>query len=65
MNSEESSNMKHVLESKTLWVNLLAIIAFFVQQRYGFVMDETTQTQILFGVNMLLRLVTKDPVSWK
>lgn len=59
-----SNSTKHVLLSKTIWVNLLAIIAFVVQQKYGFVIDETLQVQVLGVINLILRLITKEPVTW-
>ena len=61
---EQPVDAKHILESKTLWVNLIAIIAFFVQRKYGFVIDESIQAQILGIINVGLRTITKDPVRW-
>jgi len=55
---------KHILESKTVWVNAIALLAFFVQKHYGYVIDESLQIQILTAVNIGLRSLTKDPVRW-
>ena len=61
---EETIDIKHVFESKTFWVNAIAVVAFFVQRKYGFVMDESIQAQLLGAINLWLRTVTKDPVRW-
>ncbi len=61
---DQPIDVKHILESKTLWVNAIAIVAFFVQRKFGFVIDESIQAQLLGAINVLLRTVTKDPVRW-
>jgi len=61
---ENPQNFKSILESKTIWVNVLAIIVFIIQQRFGFVIDEAIQVEILGVINVLLRTITKDPVRW-
>jgi hypothetical protein len=48
--------------SKTLWTNVIALVALVVQGMTGFVIDPTLQAYGLIGVNTLLRLVTKAPV---
>jgi hypothetical protein len=60
----ETTTFKSIFESKTIWVNFLAIIAFIIQQRFGFVIDEAIQVQILGVINIALRTITKDPVKW-
>jgi hypothetical protein len=62
---ENSTDLKHILVSKTFWVNALAFIAYFVQAKFGFVIDEDLQLQALALINMFLRAVTKEPVRWK
>jgi len=63
--TEARKDFKFILTSKTIWVNLMAIIAFVVQSKTGFVIDETIQVYILSGINLVLRLVTKTSVTWK
>lgn len=46
--------------SKTLWVNIIAASAIIIQNKYGFVLDSSTQTLILAGVNVALRAITKE-----
>ena len=63
---EESPKVavKRILYSKTIWVNLLAFIAFWVQKEYGFVIPEELQIQALTLINIALRFVTKEPIKW-
>lgn len=61
---DDSRNFKSIFKSKTFWVNVIALIGFVVQQRFGFVIDEAIQVQILGLVNIGLRMLTKEPVNW-
>lgn len=56
---------KSFLSSKTLWLNTIAFAAFVIQGYTGFVIDPALQAIALTGVNTILRLVTKAPVSFK
>lgn len=58
------STTKSPLKSKTLWVNLLGMIAMAAQSRYGFVFAAQDQAVVLGAINLVLRLVTKGPVDW-
>ncbi|MBI4642490.1 MAG: hypothetical protein HY743_01845 [Deltaproteobacteria bacterium] len=49
--------------SKTLWVNLIAGGAFYLQSRYGFAIDPELQAGLLGTVNIILRMVTKEAVG--
>lgn len=60
----DMQDAKRVLASKTIWVNLLAFVAFFLQSKYGYVMDEGMQAQILTIINIGLRYVTSTPIVW-
>ena len=60
-------NSKHILQSKTLWANVLIIlIALFRQygvESNGATLDEGTVTAIVaVVVNIAMRVVTKQPV---
>ncbi|MEM2159452.1 MAG: hypothetical protein QXN55_00675 [Candidatus Nitrosotenuis sp.] len=61
----DAQDVKTIFESRTVWVNILAFVVFFAQSKFGFVIDETTQAQILTLINIGLRYITKDPVRWK
>ncbi|MBW7863079.1 MAG: hypothetical protein GX580_02775 [Candidatus Hydrogenedens sp.] len=51
--------------SKTLWVNLLAIIALFTQWAFGFdALPESVQALALAAVNLWLRNRTGQPLDW-
>jgi hypothetical protein len=43
---------------------VIALIAIVVQQRFGFVIDESIQVQALGFINIALRLITSEPVNW-
>jgi len=58
-------NTKPFWTSKTMWINVLAVVAMVVQQQYGFAIDPETQVAILGVVNLVLRIVTKSAVDWK
>ena len=52
--------------SKTLWINLLAIIAIIAQGVTGNeVINAEAQVGILALINLVLRLVTKEPINWR
>ena len=55
---------KQYFMSKTLWANLLAMVALFVQKEYGFVIDAEVQLGLLAAINAALRFVTKEPLDW-
>ena len=55
---------KKIWESKTFWVNLIALVAIVVQTYTGFVVTPERQVEILGVINIILRLVTKKPIEW-
>ena len=50
-------------QSKTLWTNIIAAVAMFVQNQYGYVIDPTVQVYALSVVNMALRMVTNTGIK--
>lgn len=56
--------MKKWYASKTFWVNALALVATIAQGSYGFVVSPEVQGIILTLVNVVLRTVTKEEISW-
>jgi hypothetical protein len=50
--------------SKTFWVNVLAGAAMLAQMRVGFVVSPELQAMGLTVVNLMLRKITKEPVTW-
>ncbi len=55
---------KKIYLSKTFWTNVVALLAMVLQSFTGFVIDPETQVSILAVVNVVLRLATKEPVTW-
>ena len=51
--------------SKTLWVNVTAIAALIAQAQFGFIVSGEEQVAILAVINLILRVVTKEPLSLK
>ena len=45
--------------SRTLWINVIAIVALIVQNRYGFILSLEEQMGIITVVNIILRIFTK------
>ena len=58
--------MKSIFNSKTFWTNIIGILAIIVQSMTGkMLINAETQVAILGVVNVILRMVTKEPVNWK
>jgi hypothetical protein len=55
---------KALVESKTFWLNVIAIGALVAQYLAGYNMSAEMQVSILAVLNIVLRLVTKDPIDW-
>lgn len=56
---------KNYLKSKTLWANMLALV-LIVAQLFGIVpavIDPEKQAGLLAILNLILRLITKQPIS--
>ena len=51
-------------KSKTLWVNLIALIALAFREKLGVPLSQEDQLALLATVNIVLRLITKEPVRW-
>jgi hypothetical protein len=54
---------KKIHQSKTVIVNIIALIAIIVQAQTGNVISIETQAAIVTVVNIALRLITKEPIS--
>jgi hypothetical protein len=46
-------------KSKTLWLNVIALVAMLVQSNYGFVIAAEEQAAIIVVANLIMRAVTK------
>ena len=56
-------NTKRWYTSKTLWLNLLAIVALVAQAEFGYVLDAEAQAALLAVINLILRIITKEGLS--
>ena len=56
---------KRLLTSKTIWVNIIALALASIQIKTGLVIPGEMQGILLALVNVILRMVTKEPVNWK
>ena len=56
--------MKNYITSKTMWVNFVAILAIVAQGQFEFVIDPSAQMAILGVLNIILRAVTGEDLSW-
>lgn len=54
---------KKLHQSKTIVVNIIALVAIIVQMQTGFVVSVNEQAAILTVVNIVLRLVTKEAIT--
>jgi hypothetical protein len=57
---------KKFYQSRTFWVNLIAAAALIYQGVTGheFALPAETQAVILAGINLVLRAITKEPITW-
>jgi hypothetical protein len=53
---------KKIHQSKTIIVNVIALVGMIVQMQTGFVISVAEQAAILTVINIVLRLVTKEAV---
>ena len=57
-------NTKRWFRSKTLWTNIIAIVAIVIAAQTGHTVSAEAQVTILGMVNILLRLITKEQLEW-
>lgn len=51
-------------KSKTLWVNVIAMVAILIQANYGFIIAPEEQIAIITVVNLILRAITKTGLEF-
>lgn len=54
-----SNSIKKWFTSKTLWINVIAIIAIILQMEMGFVLEAAEEAIILGFINIIVRFLTK------
>ena len=50
--------------SKTLWLNIVAIVAIILQGQFGYSLSPELQVAFLALINIALRAVTKTEILW-
>ena len=50
-------------QSKTFWVNLIAVAAMVIQSQYRFVVSAEDQLGVLAVINLALRFITGAPIT--
>ena len=50
-------------ESKTIWINSIALVSLIIQTKYGFVVSPEIQTAVLAIVNVYLRKITHEEIK--
>lgn len=56
---------KKFWESRTMWINVIAVVALSVQTQTGFVVGPELQALVLSAVNLFLRSITDRPIEWQ
>lgn len=56
--------MKKWYTSKTIWVNVTAVIVSVIASKTGYNVSMEIQAGILSAINIILRKVTKTEVVW-
>lgn len=62
-----TENVKSIFASKSFWVNLIALAGMLLQAFTGseVLVNVETQATILAVINIVLRTITKEAVTWK
>ena len=47
-------------KSKTIWVNVITLVALFAQMQFGFLLSGEEQAAIVVIINLVLRAITKS-----
>lgn len=50
-------------QSKTVWVNIVALASVLLSTEFGFDLTAEETTSILVVINLILRAVTKQPLG--
>jgi hypothetical protein len=58
------NGVKHLLMSKTVWANIIAVIVMLVNRTYGYNISPDVEIQVLAFVNIALRKITNENVRW-
>lgn len=56
---------KSFLKSRTIWINVLGLVALFLQSQFGYILIPEAQSAVLLLLNLVLRFDTSEPISLK
>ena len=56
---------KSFLKSRTVWLNVIGLIALYAQSQFGYVITPEAQSAVLLLLNLILRFDTSEPISFK
>jgi hypothetical protein len=56
---------KPFYQSKTFWINVIAMASLAVQCKYGFIISPEEQVAVLGVINLILRAITKEEITLK
>lgn len=59
-----SKQYTHARSSKRVWTNVIAIVAYLLQWKYGVVLPLEIQAAIVSLLNMWLATISLGPVRW-
>ncbi len=59
-----SEEIKPWYYSKTIWTNLLVMVALILNGQFGISISGAEQVAILTVINIFLRTITKNEISW-
>ena len=51
-------------KSKTFWVNVISISSMIAASEFGVEIDPATSVTLLSMINIVLRMITKEPIVW-
>ena len=52
-------------ESKTIWTNVIVLFSFYMLHCAGHGLTGEEQAALLGAINIILRLITNEPIVWK
>ena len=56
--------MKEYLKSRTIWINIIAVIAIVSAGEFGIILNGTIQAAILAMINIVMRKITNEELVW-
>ena len=50
--------------SKTVWINVVSVAGIMLQSQFGFLITPDMQVMLLGLLNVAVRTVTKEEITW-